>query len=386
MNTSNKNLKGEIHRLIDNLRKVQDSNRERRGKERISAVYENKEPDYLPIILDQPAHVTNYCTRFTLREQFFCKYKMLYETLGRMIETAKVKSDGQLCIRVNFGVVLIPSIFGVVPEVPEDTMPWCKEPLTKQKLSRFKIPSDISKLGLIGRALEYMSYFREELQGLAHVYAPDTQGPFDIAHLVYGDRIFTDLYDDPEFVHHLLQLCTEMYIKATKLFKEVIGEPFDSAYHGHGMSMGIYLPQGGARVSEDTATLLSPNHIAEFAIPYDQQALRPFGGGFIHFCGYKPELLDQFLQLPEVKGINLGNPESYPLGEIMRKFLSLGKFYFGNWKRKDEESLHNYFVRIISSLEEKKGLIFLLDKTNLQEDNPLFAIELWHQIQKHAFG
>ncbi len=44
---------------------------------------------------------------------------------------------------------------------------------------------------------------------------------------------------------------------------------------------------GGIRISEDSATLISPKQIDEFVIPYDQKALEAFGGGFIHFCGKK---------------------------------------------------------------------------------------------------
>lgn len=47
------------------------------------------------------------------------------------------------------------------------------------------------------KAIEYLSFFQEKLPKWIHIYFPDTEGPFDIAHSVYGDNIFYDIYDDP---------------------------------------------------------------------------------------------------------------------------------------------------------------------------------------------
>lgn len=378
----NLKIKDNIEKLLEKLQKVRRPESEKIGRERISAVYEGKECDHIPILVDRPAHTINYSTEYSIREQFFSKEKMLYETLKRMIEAAKIGSDGQLCIRANLGTVLVPSLFGLSPIIPEDTMPWCKEHLSKKEIVNFHIPEGLSGVGLMGKALDYMAYFRQRLGDLAHVYLPDTQGPFDIAHLVYGDDIFTEIYDDPGFVHHLLELCTEMYIRATKVLKEALGEPEDSGYHGHGMSVGIYMSRGGARVSEDTPILLSPRHIQEFVIPYDRKALVPFKGGFIHFCGENLPLAHHFLRTPEVRGINLGNPETYDEREFMKKTLAESKFYFGSWKRKEGESLLSYFRRVISFLNGTRGgMIFLLELENLRGEEAQFVVSLWREVQ-----
>lgn len=384
---NNLKIRDEIKKLVEKLYKVRRPESERIGKERISAIYEGKESDYIPILVDTPAHFINYTTDYTLKEQFFSKEKMLYAALKRLIEAAKIDCDGQLCLRVNFGTVLMPSLFGLRPIIMEDSQPWCKEHLSKEEVLHFHIPDDLSRIGLMPRALEYMAYFQEMVGDLVHVYLPDTQGPFAIAHLVYGDDIFTEMYDDPKFIHHLLGLTTKVFIRATEVLKKALGEPIGSGYHGHGMSYGIYMPRGGTRISDDTPVLLSPEHIKEFVIPYDGEILTSFSGGWIHYCGYNMSLTKEFMRMKEVRGINLGNPERWDAREFMRMILDHGKFYFGSWKRNDSESLSEYFRRIISYLEGKKrGLIFLLEPANLRAGEAEYAVSLWRKIQDEELG
>lgn len=87
------------------------------------------------------------------------------------------------------------------------------------------------------------------------MYLPDTLGPFEIAHSVYGDNLFYEIYDDPKFV-----------------------------------------------------------------IPYDKRTLKAFGGGFVHYCGKHEYLLEAYLQLDELRAINLGNPEMYEFNSPCKSF------------------------------------------------------------------
>ncbi|GAI57167.1 unnamed protein product, partial [marine sediment metagenome] len=115
----------------------------------------------------------------------------------------------------------------------------------------------------------------------------------------------------------------------TERLKKIIGEERESCYHGHALVRGIYMRNGGTRISEDSATLISPRHIDKFVIPYDKKVLEVFGGGFVHFCGENDYLLESFLNLDEVRAINLGNPEMYNFDITMQKFIEYRKCYFG---------------------------------------------------------
>jgi hypothetical protein len=44
-----------------------------------------------------------------------------------------------------------------------------------------------------------------------YMYHPDLQGPLDICELLWGGEMFYAMYDEPELVHEVLALITEVY-------------------------------------------------------------------------------------------------------------------------------------------------------------------------------
>lgn len=371
----------EVKRLLDALDAVRDPAAEARGGARIAAVYAGQEADCLPILFDAPAH--DVAVQADLHEQFYFPEAMLAAHLKRMVATAAVPQDGQLCIRPNFGVVFVPSVSGLEPEVPSDAMPRFRSHLGEAQIRHFHLPEDVARCNLVARAIDYAGHFRQALGGRAHVYMPDTQGVFDIAHLVLGNALFYALYDQPEFAHHLLELCLQAYLDVTMVLKRALDEPLDGGYHGHGMVSGLCLARGGARASEDTPTLLRPEHIDEFVVPYIARSLRPFGGGFVHYCGRNDHLFEALLAMPEVRGINLGNPEKHDPQSYMQALLAHDKFYFGFWPRRPGEGLRDYLQRMLDLASgRRKGLIFLLTPQELGTGSPAEAVRLWRELQQ----
>lgn len=224
----------DFEKVVDIILNEADFNAIEKGKERQSAIWENREPDYLPLILsDWDTPELKGFKQWTLKEQFYDEEKMLLEQLKGLVGIAKTHSDAQLSIRVNMGVGIVPSVFGLQPVFPQDDqMPWFVGNLSKEEILRLGMPSDIRERGFMPFIIEYLQYFKSVLPEGIHIYCFDTQGPFDIAHLIRGHQIYFDLYDDPEFAHYLLDISTQLYIEATKIFKEIVGEPLDSGYHG----------------------------------------------------------------------------------------------------------------------------------------------------------
>jgi len=371
-------MKIEIERLIKiiNLKKRIDP----QGKERIARVLENKTVDTLPLIFWRPQNISVPGKTYDMKEQFYDKEKMLYAHLEEIEKCAENAFDALLCLRPNFGTIFIPSIFGLKYELPKDTFGWITSHLTKDEIKKFKIPH-LGEVDMMKRAIEYLQFFKEELLEWIQVYLPDTLGPFEIAHSVYGDNIFYEIYDDPSFIHYLLDLCTELYTQVTEKLKKVIGEERKRCYHGHALARGIYMRNGGTRISEDSATLISPRHIDEFVIPYDQKALNAFGGGFVHFCGKNDYLLESFLKLDEVRAINLGNPEMYDFDITMRKFIDYIKCYFGLWPKKDKETLEEYIRRMKEVTDSgTRGLILHFDEVMFPEYSCQDILQKWRAV------
>lgn len=368
----------DLEKLLDIVLGSSDFGAIKVGRERQLAIWRNEKTDYLPILINnsETPELSGF-KHWTLKEQFNDKEKMLTEQIKSLVGVAKSHSDAQLSIRVNMGVGILPSIFGLQAVFPrEDQMPWFIGHPSKETIAKVEPPENIKDYGLMPKVIEYLHYFKNILPKEVNIYCFDTQGPFDIAHLIRGHQIYTDLYDDPDFVHYLLRLSTKIYIEATKIFKEIINEPLSSGYHST-----LFMGNGGVRLCDDSSVNLSPLLFREFVLPYIKEALAPFGGGWVHFCGDGNHLLDLYLELEEVRGLNFGNPEKYDYERVMRKILSKGKFYVGYIPRKEGEGLEEYFRRVLSPLEGgKRGLILQMERRR-GDMSAEEMIDLWHSLQ-----
>jgi hypothetical protein len=247
--------------------------------------------------------------RFPYNDAFYDPSKMLLNQLYAPFIHNQLKDDHPLNIRCNFGTVILPSIFGVGYQLTETSLPWCHHLTSRDAVRRLianGIPDPHSGLG--GRCFETADYYREVLadypklaQAVA-IYHPDMQGPFDVAHLIWGPDIFVALYDCPELVHELLTLVTETYIVWMKQWKAFIGEGNDFTTHWN-----FYI-KGGIMVRDDTPVMLSLAHYETFVKPYDQQLLDEFGG-CIHFCGKADYLVPSMCESRNLYGIHSSQPE-----------------------------------------------------------------------------
>lgn len=360
------------------------------GKERQSAVERKCPTDYLPLLFSGTIvkEKQRYChwnkeiyCRYNFKEQFYDKQKMLFEQLFYLLSTARSRSDSQLSVNVKMGAGFLPSILGLKQKIFVEKDPWLRERLSKEEISKLEPEeiNNIDKKGFMPRVLDYIDYFKTMLGGKASVYISYTWGPFSLAHLIRGDEIFTDLYDDPKFVHHLMEISTCLYVKSLRLLKKATGEKANCGYHDN-----FYMGTSGVWSNEDTAVLLSPSHLEEFVFPYLRKAYKPFGGAVVHFCGKADYLLDPLLDLPEIKGLNLGEPHLQKLTytEIMHKLLYKNRIYYGSWPRKEEEDLKTYFERMLRVLEgERRGLILQYDLKGEEQENPERVMEIWHSLQ-----
>ena len=330
-----------------------DFDRLAEGRARMAGVWRNESLDSLPVLVGDAVPERSEYPRYSLAEQFDDPEKMLYEHAWGMIATARGVGDGQLAMRANFGVGLVPSVFGLRSTfVQEEQMPWVIDRLSKEEIEAGEVP-DVRSAGLIPKAVEYIGYFREKLDGKARVYLSDTQGPFDIAHLLRGPEIYLDVVGDPRFVHRLMELATAAYIEVSKVLKDAVGERLDAGYHG-----GIYMENGGVRVCDDSSVNISDTMFREFVAPYIARAFAPFGGGWYHVCGSVHHLLDSLMEIEGLRGINFGNPERYDFGDVLLKLIERERFYTGPIPKAPEEDTSAYVDRVVGYLNgTRRGLI-----------------------------
>ncbi len=246
---------------------------------------------------------------YPYNDAFYDQAKMLLNQLRAPFIHNQIADYHPLNIRCNYGTVIMTSVFGVGYQLTETSLPWCHHlpdrNAVRQLLAR-GVPDPETDLG--GRCFETAVYYREvladypKLSQAITIYHPDLQGPFDIAHLIWGPDIFMALYDCPEMVHELLALVTETYSVWMRRWKAFVDE--GNAFTTH---WNFYI-RGGVMIRDDTPVMLSLGHYETFVKPYDQQLLEEFGG-CIHFCGKADYLVPSMCESRNLYGIHSSQPE-----------------------------------------------------------------------------
>jgi uroporphyrinogen decarboxylase len=160
---------------------------------------------------------------------------------------------------------------------PEDSMSiTTKVALAdKGKLSSLEVP-DPTRDGRLPGYLEATAETKKALEGA--VVSGIIAGPWTIAAGLRGaEKLIYDTVDDPDFVHELMELCSQASIR----FAEAIAE------------IGVGLGYSEAPCS---CSLISPTIYKEFVFPYhkrivDQLKEKKIGAG-LHVCGYADPILE----------------------------------------------------------------------------------------------
>ena len=246
---------------------------------------------------------------YPYNEAFHDPVKMLLNELRAPYLHHQRRDYHPLNIRANYGTVILPSIFGVGYQLTETSLPWVHHLASRAEIERL-VARGVPDLehGLGRTCFETLRFYQEaladypRLSRAIHVYHPDLQGPFDVAHLIWGPDILVALYDCPELVHALLVLVTETYARWMRRWKALAGEGNDFTTH---WSFHI---RGGIMLRDDTTVMLSGRHYETFVKPYDQALLDEFGG-CIHFCGRGDAFIASMCRSRSLYGINPSQPE-----------------------------------------------------------------------------
>jgi uroporphyrinogen-III decarboxylase len=274
-----------------------------------------------------PLEVSYPCEKFegySVKETFEDLEKMMVAQLLPLCRLVETKDATIPMIRANYGVGILPSLFGLECTILENNLPWVSHLASTDKVKSLVgkgIPNLRSGYG--GKVFDTHEYFYGQLSkypkcaAAIQVYHPDLQGPFDVAHLIWGADIYYAIYDEPELVHELMGLVSDTYIAFLKALKQNIAdEAGDFVYHWMTMYRGKLL------IRNDSATNLSKEMYEEFVRPYDEKLLSAFGGGSIHFCGRGEQWIYSMLESKGLGALNFGQPPNMSFA-----FEYLGKIY-----------------------------------------------------------
>lgn len=339
-------------------------------------VWEGRKPKRQPLLLrcsSMPAFDEKW-PAFDYLEIYDNPEKMFSNGLREAFLCLLGGAEAVPSIRANMGCGIIPTMFGIRQQVFYDKMPWVTDHLSKERLKEMQ-PGDLRFGDDLRMAFRHMDYIAGRLGGGGClVYPLDLQGAFDTAHIVYGDAIFIDLFDDPGFVHHLLELsCHAVETAMDECFRHIPGAEKTIAHYN---GMAIPRSRGGVKISEDTSTLLSRSQIDEFVIPYLSRLLRRFGGGYVHYCGKNPHLYQAVLKLEQAFGLNFGNPEMHDMNTVLRDCAARGKVYYGGIPRSPGEDWSAYFQRVLLS-SHHEGKHWILPEITCDEGEQTEMVRYW---------
>ena len=195
------------------------------------------------------------------------------------------------------------------------------------------------RAGLGARVFDFGEFCQEVLRPYpkvsryVRVYHPDTQGPLDIAELLWGEEMFYAMYDEPELVHGFISLIMETYTAFLEKWWRLY--PTVDEFNPHGFN---YWHRGRILLRDDSAMNLSPELYREYAAPYDGALLKKYGGG-VHFCGRGDHYMADLTSLVGLYGINMSQPEYNDMEAIYRCTVDRGIPLLGFSKERAEQDV-----------------------------------------------
>jgi len=223
----------ELEKVLTKVRELFDFEVLEVSMERQRDAWLFKSVDRPPLTLSFPSPVPVH--NYTYYETFMDPAKMLINQLETSVYPHLiVKDDAVPSVRADYGIVVIPAAFGCQIKVPENDMPWITSRVFGDgKPDPDRLGEPLLDEGFPGKVLETERFFLDKLEDTwIHVYLADTQGPFNIAHLLMGESIFIDIYRHPDELKEILSKVVNAYVSYSEIQKKVIGEPLDEGAHG----------------------------------------------------------------------------------------------------------------------------------------------------------
>lgn len=317
-----------------------------RAKERQARFWQGLPNDVPPIICAGPLRPEQAdIPAPDFKEAFEQLDQMIFGQVRAACQMANSGSDGVPSVRGNYGTGVLLACLGLEQQVFADKMPWLKTHLTRAQVSALT-PDDIKIQGTFARGLEFMHRVRELFGAALPVYCMDTQGPFDLAHLIIGDDIFYLIHDDPPLLDHLMQIAIALGIRTHEWMKEINGEPQNHFTH----SNAIYAETIGLRICEDTSAVVGPDVIGQICLPATRRLAGHFGNAWVHYCGRNDHLTQAICEAPELVGLNFGHipghEHDHSFEVEMERCRSTGTRYYGNWPRRPGETGLEFLKRL----------------------------------------
>jgi uroporphyrinogen-III decarboxylase len=209
-------------------------------------------------------------------------------------------------IKPNQGINIVASAFGCEYTVNDEADPWVR-PLIRDDnvpdVHALKVP-DPKTNPVFKQTWERIDYLQSHSDlPLRLVNVPS---PLVTASLIWEYTSFiTATMLHPREVHVLLEKVTEATIGYLK-------EQLARIRNLHGMSHEMWhIPREvGVRISDDTASILSPKLYREFGVKYNSMISRAIGGLVVHSCGQVKNVVAPMMEIEGLRGLDFTIPQT----------------------------------------------------------------------------
>jgi len=183
--------------------------------------------------------------------------------------------------------------------IPENNLPAAGNHVLSAAADVYKLKMPALNAGWYGKLAEWTEIWLENLPQGVHIQHPDIQSAFNSAHLIRGNDILTDFFDCPGDVEILLDKVTDFMLAITKHTKSMISDDPDWFFDWGS------LWKGTARISNCSMQMISPRLYREHVLQRDMRFFDSIGGGRMHYCGITGEVIDDFLRIPSLTGLDV---------------------------------------------------------------------------------
>lgn len=374
--------------------KIYEANKARfdSSYDRILSVYEHKNVDEMPFIISDVNYWMDGVSPKNSPEDYFTNPASMtaYQT-NKIINHLQMYDDDYLPLLFPwYGTGVVPSALGCNIQFHAKGDPSVEGTVIKQPedIRNLKMP-DPYQDGLMPRVLATIDHMRGNSD--LPISFTDPQGPLNIALCLCGvENLFVWMYDAPNFVHELMEFCTEVFIQWVEIQRLHIGQAHRTGAFPH----GIVLPEkfGGIWLADDDCTIISASLYKEFVVPYNSKIFKHFGGGTIHFCGSAEHQIENFLLTEGCTGVNnfcMGNfNQVYQMQKAYENKLALMVCDFAPLE------VNTYYGELLSMLKRKGTLVasFLSEEyalmdskyKNITRDPSTVGNELYQVFQKNC--
>ncbi len=326
-------------------------------------VWDYRPVDHIPVVL----WLTPSCG-YTLREQRESgeiQFKVNVETIRKSL--ALIPDDYIPFAFVTPGYMTIATLFGMEPywsndpDQPPGTAGCIVDDL--EQVYRLSRPS--MEAGLMPENARRLRYHAANLPPDVFITGIDAGGPLNTCKdLLDTNLLYTGFYDNPQAMHYLLDLVTDVQLE---MYQAIIA----AAGGLERMTCIDFSPTWAPEkyksfVSDDVCATIGPSIFQEFSIPYNNRLYQPWGSGLLHNCGPNPSKHLYLAHNPPMKGLNCSFRHSHKeFAEFREIFAGWGvieaMFDFGE---KPEEMLTGYRYMMETLAPDTIGIpVCIIDDT-----------------------